>query len=92
MSCDEIVDMMAASTAASTTPATNGWNRTCARRRNTVSGLSSVTPSRKKYARPAKPVVIAPMAVRIIQLMPIRRPALASAADRMAMNRTMMCG
>ncbi|SIJ40038.1 Uncharacterised protein [Mycobacteroides abscessus subsp. abscessus] len=37
-SCEEIVDMIAASTAARTSPAMNGWKRICARSRKTVSG------------------------------------------------------
>ena len=39
ISCEEIVDMIAASTAASRMPAISGWNRICARSRNTDSPL-----------------------------------------------------
>ena len=38
-SCEEMVDMIAASTAASSSPAISGWNRICARSRNTDSPL-----------------------------------------------------
>ena len=38
ISCEDMVDMMAASTAASTRPATNGWKKIWLSSRKTVSG------------------------------------------------------
>ncbi len=89
---EETVDMIAASTAASTRPAMKGWNRICDSSRNTVSGLSSVCSVVWKKPTPISPVNTAPAATSTIQPIPMRRPALASAEERMAMKRTMMCG
>ena len=49
---------------------------------------SKAPPEERK--QPAKPVVIAPAEVRIIQLMPIRRPALASAEERISGGRAVV--
>lgn len=46
MSWEETVDMIAASTAASTKPAITGWKKTCARSRNTDSGSVGLSSGR----------------------------------------------
>lgn len=84
--------MIAASTAASMNPASSGWKRICPRAMKTVSGSSRVRPCCWKYATPTSAVAMAPRTDRAIQPIPMRRAEVASRTDRMAMNRTMMCG
>src|SRR5699024_2821356 len=92
-SCEEIVDMIAARTAASTRPAMNGWNRIWARSRKTVSeSAGSISACWEKYEMPTMAVATAPSAEMPIQPTPILRARLASAGVRSAMNRTMIWG
>src|SRR5690606_8645955 len=62
--CEDIVDIMAASTAASTRPATNGWKKTWLSSKNTVSLFVSLSGSLAKYAIPISEVATAPTEVR----------------------------
>ena len=72
----DIVDMIAASTAARTKPATSGWKKICDRSRKTVSGSSICLAGSGplKYAMPMRAVVIAPSAVMIIHVVLTMRP------------------
>ena len=90
------MDIIAAKTAARIRPAMKGWKRICERSRNTDSAVSGLVREasgwRAKYAIPMNAPLSAPNTVRTIQLMPMRRPDLASAGVRSAMKRTIMCG
>ena len=86
----ETVDMIAARIAASMKPAAKGWNKSCPRLMNTVSGSSRRPVSRWKTATPTMAVAAAPATAKSIHPMPMRRPETASPGDRSAMKRTMM--
>ena len=94
-SCEDMVDMIAASTAVSTRPAMSGWNRMRARSRKMVSKPSwSVTEwvVWEKNRVPTKAVKIAPRKQKLTQMMPERRAAVASVGEGSAMNRVTMWG
>ena len=95
-SWEDMVDMIAASTAVRTRPAMSGWNRMRPMSRKMVSKASrsvmAMSGFWEKKTVPIMAVKVAPMMHSSIQPTPIQRPTLAWAGEVRAMKRTTMWG
>src|SRR5699024_9265677 len=90
---DAIVLIIAAKTAARTTPPINGWKIICPKSINTVSGSTSVYSGNiSKKAIPIKVVNDVPIKQRIIQLIPTLLALFVSLTVVIAIKRTIICG